>query len=199
MGSSFSRQWLKQERAPANETALQGSGMKSARHAGLIVFAVAGANPCYAAPASLLNKSVTVSYATTIPGKKADGSAVTGSRVSVRTIYISSAGRTFARVFRRDGKDAETKDAGPGEPSNTLNFMGDKLVGVMQFASGAAQMTISFDAGGQSCNAAIVAGRDNGKPIRWKGVDGAMRESTGPVSFSNISCSIAAGNAFGNG
>jgi hypothetical protein len=75
--------------------------------------------------------------------------------------------------------------------------VGDKLVGVMQFTSGASQMTISFDAGGQSCSAAIVAGRDSGRPIRWKAVDGTMNEATGPVTFSNISCSISAGNAFG--
>ena len=67
----------------------------------------------------------------------------------------------------------------------------------MQFASGASQMTISFDGGGQSCSAAIVAGRDSGRAIQWKGVDGAMRVATGPVTFSNVSCSISSGNAFG--
>jgi hypothetical protein len=166
-------------------------------HASLIVSALLLSSPAWAAPAALLNKSISVSYATTIPGKKADGTPVRGSRIATRTFYISSAGRIFARVARRDGNAAETKDAGPGESGNTARFVGDKLVGVMQFASGASQMSISFDPGGQSCSASIVAGRDNGRPIRWKGVDGTMRESTGPVSFSNISCSISSGNAFG--
>ena len=177
----------------------RGSQMIIVRNTGVIVAALFLANPACAAPAALLNKSITVSYTTTIPGKKDDGSPVTGSRIAVRTIYISSAGRMFARVFRRDGNAAQTREAGPGEPANTLRFVGDKLVGIMQFASGASQMTISFDAGGQSCGAVIVAGRDSGRPIRWKGVDGSMRESTGPVTFSNISCSIASGNAFGSG
>jgi hypothetical protein len=154
------------------------------------------AGPAGAAPAALMNKTINVSYTTTIPGKKADGSVVQGARGSARTIYISSAGRVFARVVRHDGNRSETKEAGPSDTGNTYRFAGDKLVGVMQFPSGAAQMTISFDAGGQSCSAAIVAGRDNGQPLRWKGVDGMMREATGPATFSNISCSISSGNAF---
>jgi len=166
-------------------------------HASLIVFGTLLSSSAWGAPATLLNKSISVSYATTIPGKKADGSPVSGSRIATRTVYISSAGRIFARVARRDGNAAETKEAGPGESGNTFRFVGDKLVGVMQFASGASQMIISFDPGGQSCSASIAAGRDSGRPIRWKGVDGTMREATDPVTFSNISCSISSGNVFG--
>jgi hypothetical protein len=171
--------------------------MKFAGNTSLVVLAVVLCNPACAAPAALLNKSITVSYAATIPGKKADGSPVSGSRIATRTVYISGAGRIFARVSRRDGRAAETKEAGPGETGNTFRFVGDKLVGVMQFASGASQMTISFDASGQSCNATIVAGRDNGRPMRWRAVDGTMNEATGPATFSNISCSISPGNSFG--
>jgi hypothetical protein len=164
----------------------------------LCLLAACVAAPACAAPAALLNKSIIVSYAVTIPGKRADGTQVTGTRNATRTIYISSAGRIFARVSRRDGGAAETKEAGPGESNNNFRFVGDKLVGVMQFASDASQMTISFDPSGQSCSASIVAGRDNGRPIRWKMVDGSMRESTGSVTISNVSCSMASGNAFGS-
>ena len=170
--------------------------MKAVRTS-LCLLAVCSAAPAWAAPAALLNKSITVSYATTIPGKKADGTPVTGTRNATRTIYVSSAGRIFGRVARRDGSAAETKEAGPGETGNTFRFVGDKIVGVMQFQSGASQMTISFDPSGQSCSAGIVAGRDSGHAIRWKMVDGSVREATGPVAFSNISCSISSGNAFG--
>jgi len=161
----------------------------------LCLFAACAAAPASAAPASLLNKSISVSYATTIPGKRADGTQVTGTRQVTRTIYVSSAGRVFARVARRDGNAAETKERGPGD--NSLRFVGDKLVGVMQFVSGAAQMTISFDPSGQSCSASIVAGRDSGRAIKWKMVDGSVREATGAPTFSNVSCSISSGNAFG--
>jgi len=84
-------------------------------HASLIVFGTLLSSSAWGAPATLLNKSISVSYATTIPGKKADGSPVSGSRIATRTVYISSAGRIFARVARRDGNAAETKEAGPGE------------------------------------------------------------------------------------
>ena len=114
----------------------------------------------------------------------------------MRTVYISSAGRMFARVFRRDRDASATKEAAPGDSANTLRFEGNKLVGVMQFVSGASQMVITWDASGGSCSAAIQAGRDNGRAIQWKGVNGKTYTATGPVQTSNISCSIAAGNAF---
>ncbi len=149
-----------------------------------------------AAPAELLNKTLTVSYTTTIPGKSPDGQTISGVRNSVRTVYISSAGRMFARVFRSDRDASATKEAAPGESANTLRFEGNKLVGVMQFVSGASQMAITWDASGGSCNAAIQAGRDSGRAIQWKGVNDKTYTATGPVQTSNISCSIAAGNAF---
>jgi hypothetical protein len=171
--------------------------MKILRSLCLTSLAALVSSPALAAPAWLLNKSITVSYATTIPGKRSDGAPVRGSRVSVRTIYVSSAGRIFARVLRRDGNLSQQKEAGPGETGNTVRIAGDTLVGVMKFPSGAAQMIISFGGGGQSCSASIVAGRESGRPIQWKGVDGMMRQATGPVSFSNVTCSIVSGNAFG--
>jgi len=149
-----------------------------------------------AAPPELLNKTITVNYTTTIPGKSADGQTISGVRNAVRTVYISSAGRIFARVFRRDRDASATKEAGPGDTGNTLRFEGNKLVGVVQFVSGASQMIITWDASGCSCNATIVAGRDSGRAIQWKGVNGKTYTATGPVQNSNISCSIATGNSF---
>src|SRR5205085_7344809 len=109
-----------------------------------------------AAPSELLNKTISISYTTTIPGKSPDGQTISGVRNAVRTVYISSAGRIFARVFRRDRDASATKEAGPGDTGNTLRFEGNKLVGVVQFVSGASQMIITWDASGGSCNATIV-------------------------------------------
>ena len=162
----------------------------------LIVAGVILPTLAFAAPAELLNKTITVNYTTTIPGKSPDGQTISGVRNAVRTIYISSAGRIFARVFRRDRDASATKEAGPGDAANTLRFEGNKLVGVVQFVSGASQMIVTWDASGGSCNATIVAGRDSGRAIQWKGVNGKTYTATGPVQTSNISCSIAAGNSF---
>lgn len=163
---------------------------------GLIAGGVVLPTLAFAAPAELLNKTITVSYTTTIPGKSPDGQTISGVRNAVRTVYISGAGRIFARVFRRDRDASATKEAGPGDTGNTLRFEGNKLVGVVQFVSGASQMVITWDSSGGSCNATIVAGRDSGRTIQWKGVNGKTYTATGPVENSNISCSIAAGNAF---
>ena len=152
--------------------------------------------PALAAPAEALNKTVTVSYTVAIPARGADGSTVPGVRNATRTIYISSAGRAFGRVSRQDGRQSETKEAAPGERGNTLHFEGSRLVGVMPFVSGAAQMAITFGQGGQSCDASITLGRDSGKTLKWKGVNGMTYEATGSPSVSNVRCSIRSGNAF---
>ena len=167
----------------------------------LTIAAVAGSLcflpwPVVAAPAELLNKSVTVSYAITIPARTDDGRVVSGTRNSSRTIYISSTGRTFGRVSRSDGRSGETRDAAPGESGNNLRWQGSRLVGVMPLVSGAAQMVITFAPGGQSCDANIVMGREGGNALKWKGVDGRIREAAGPATVSGVSCSIRAGNAF---
>jgi len=162
----------------------------------LIGWSLLSAAVAHAAPAELLNKTITVSYTTTIPGKSADGQAISGVRNVVRTIYISSAGRVFGRVFRRDRDASATKEAAPGESGNTFRFEGNKLIGVMQFVSGAVQMLITWDATGQSCNATFLVGRDSGRALQWKGVNGRTYTATAPPAFSGVNCSIAAGNAF---
>ena len=153
--------------------------------------------PVFAAPAELLNKTISVSYTVTIPARGQDGRISPGIRNATRTIYISSAGRAFARVGRTDvGRFSETKEAAPGERGNTLRWEGAKLIGVMPFISGAAQLTITFGSSGQSCDAVIAVGRENGKTLKWKGVNGATYEAIGPATVSNVSCAVRSGNAF---
>jgi hypothetical protein len=165
------------------------------------IFATAGcvclaSLPAEAAPAELLNKTVTVSYTVTIPGRASDGTTTSGSRNASRTFYISSAGRVFRRTTRSDGRFAETQDSAPGDQAHNVHFDGNKLIGVMPLVSGAAQMMISFSPGGQTCEANIVIGREGGRTLSWKGVNGKTYEATGTASVSNVSCSIRPGNAF---
>jgi len=166
---------------------------------GAALLLVVGAAPtAAAAPPELLNKTVQVRYTVTIPGRGDDGSTVPGIRNAVRTIYISSAGRAFARVERADGNRGqfqEKKEAGPGERGNTLQFQGRRLIGNMPFVAGASHMEIDFDGGGSSCTASIVVGRDAGRALRWKGVNGVTYTATGAASVSNVACSVSTGNA----
>lgn len=162
---------------------------------GLICVALYPVAVAYAAPAELLNKSVRVSFTTTIPAKGPDGTIAPRVRNNAFVIYIiSSAGRAFSRISRTDGNQSQTKEAAPGQ--NSYRFGGNKLVGVQTYASGAAQITVTFNSGGQSCNATFISGRDSGRVFRFKGVNGATYEATGPASWSNVSCSITGGNAF---
>jgi hypothetical protein len=159
---------------------------------GLLALALP-ATTANAAPAQLLNKTVFISFSVAVPAKGADGSTLSGARNSQRVIYISSAGRVFARASRQAGRSSETKEAGP--EATTVRIAGNSLVGVMKYPSGASQLTVSFDPSFQSCTAQILTGGESGKPIVFKGLNGVMYTATGKMQFSGISCSIKDGNA----
>lgn len=161
--------------------------------AGLVILVFPWA--AFAAPANLLDKTITYSVTTTASWIRADGQKGTSSRITTVTVYISSAGRIFARTVRQDANASEDKKKAPGE--NNWHFVGDKLIGNSQHVSGAAQATISFDPAGKSCTANVLFGRDTGRPMVWNGADGNTYTGTGPWAASNIACSIASGNAFG--
>jgi hypothetical protein len=166
----------------------------------IVGFALIAPSPVVAAPAELLNKTVTVSYTVTIPTRRPDGTPFPGVRNATRTIYISSAGRAFGRVSRTDSaRLSETREAAPGERGNTFRWGGARLIGTMPFASGAAQLTITFGSTGQSCEASIAVGREGGRALRWKGVNGSIYEATGPATVSDVRCAIRQGNAFAGG
>jgi hypothetical protein len=57
-------------------------------------------------------------------------------------------------------------------------------------------MAITFGQGGQSCDASIIVGRESGKKLSWKGVNGMTYEAIGPPTVSNLRCSIRTGNEF---
>lgn len=151
-----------------------------------------------AAPPQLMNKTVNVSFTVSIPAKGSDGSTLTTSRQTSRQIYVSTQGRLFVKVVRRAGRNMQSREMGPGEGGSNFRFAGNKMIGVLPFASGASQLAISFDPSYQSCSADLIVGADSGRPIVWKGLSGVMFTSTGRPSVSGLSCSISQGNAFAN-
>lgn len=167
----------------------------------LIVGCSVLAAPALAAPPEVLNKTVTSTYSVTIPARGEDGREYPdATRQGGRIIYISSAGRLFVRATRRDSSRGGSASAvymlAPGDTYNTFRFEGSKLVGTLKMISGAAQLTISFGAGGTSCQTELIVGREGGKPLRWKGASGLTFEQTGPVKVSNQACRIENGNVF---
>jgi hypothetical protein len=164
---------------------------------GILLFlalSFANSSATSAAPANLLNKTITFSLTTSASYTSSDGKSGAGSRATTNVLYISSAGRIFAKRVRQDGRASEFTARAPGE--HTWRFVGDKLVGVGSYVSGASQSTISFDPSGQSCTATIQFGRDSGRAMSWKGVNGITYTATSPWVASNISCSVAPGNSF---
>jgi len=147
-----------------------------------------------AAPANVLNKTITVSLTTSAPWVTAEGQKGVGTRHTTHTIYVSSAGRVFAKRVRQDGAASEVKGFAPG--ANTFRFVGDVLIGNATYVSGASEMIINFDPSGQSCTASVQYGRASGRAMSWKGVNGVTYTATGPWEASNVRCSVAAGNAF---
>lgn len=155
--------------------------------------------PSHAAPQGILNKTITVSYEVAIPAKNSAGREMTARRSVRRIMYVSSTGRVFMRVARRDGDAAsDTKEMAPGAADGAPRFEGDKLVGTVSYVSGAGRMVVSFDSSFQSCTATASMGRESGRALTFRGVGGDVFTASAPASVSTPSCSIQAGNAFAN-
>jgi hypothetical protein len=148
-------------------------------------------------PSAAMNKTITISFASTGMMKGPDGQTKGFTTSVSRMIYVSSAGRLFMRHVATNragtrGGDFDPNDARTGKGS--FSFQGDKLVGVIPYAAGARQITVTFDPNFSSCMASIIEGHTGGI-MRRKGPDGVVRELSG-VTTSSPSCSIQSGNAF---
>jgi len=147
-----------------------------------------------AAPQELYDKTIYITYTVSVPIRGPAGGTFIGTRHVKRWIYVSSLGRIFARVARAEARAAQTKDKGPGEVS--FNFHGSILVGVQPYVSGATQMTISFDNAFGNCTLAFLTGREGDQSVKFRTLDGAVRETAGPMTFSEQTCVIKDGNVF---
>lgn len=150
----------------------------------------------HAAPSEAFNKTVTMSWSTSGMATSDDGQQRSYSNINTRTVYISSAGRTFLRRSLRGGKAARSGDVGPGEGTNvSVSLQGNRLVGTEAFESGARQFIATFDPGFTSCSLQVIDAKSGGAAIKRKGPDGRMYTVT--ASTGSPSCSIQNGNAFG--
>jgi len=148
-------------------------------------------------PAAAMNKTITISFTSTGTAKSPEGETTGFSTSASRMIYVSSAGRLF---MRHTASNAKASRGGDFDPNDTrtgkgdFRFNGDKLVGVIPYAAGARQITVTFDPNFSSCTASIIEGHTGGI-MRRKGPNGIMYELSG-VTTSSPSCSIQSGNAF---
>lgn len=157
---------------------------------------IAHASPLHAAPAGMLNKTITVSFEVSIPARSAAGQTLTARRSVQKQMYVSSAGRVFSRTARQAGRAAETKEVAPGGADGAPRIEGSTIVGTLALGSGASRLVVSFDGAFSSCTARVLTGGQSGRAFTWKGIDGNVYTSTGSASASSPSCSVQPGNAF---
>jgi hypothetical protein len=160
------------------------------------------------APAEARGKSVTATWTETRV-QRLGGSGEFSERGFSQSlsVYISSEGRVFAKrtVFsggrgKRSGtgEASSVGDKDQGGRGQAGTFRGRSLVVTTQFAGGARMAKIDFDATFSSCTATVILGRENDKMARGRSlVNGAFLEIKS-ATVSNTSCSVSAGNAFGN-
>lgn len=155
--------------------------------------------PAFAAgvPAAATNKTITISFVSSGMMTTSTGQQK-GFNTSVsRVVYVSSAGRLFMKHTASNGRAQRGGEFDPSDSrsgAGNFHFEGQRLVGVIAYASGARQITATFDPSFSSCTASIIEGGEGGK-MRRKGPNGEMHELTG-VSTSSPSCSVQSGNAF---
>lgn len=146
-------------------------------------------------PRQALDKTITISFTSSGIAKSPGGKSHGFSVAVYNIIYVSSAGRLFRRYRDSVGPYNTGGDVTPGKGSASFGFHGDRLIGVIPWASGALQIIVTFDSSFSSCTASTIEGREASGVIRRQGPDGVMYEVTS-ASMSNPSCSIRSGNAF---
>lgn len=149
--------------------------------------------PAKAVPPQALNKTVTVSFTAFTPAI-CNGRPNERPRTTTQRIYISTQGRLFTEGAARSAAYSRDLRAAPSQ--GPFHFAGNHLVGTVVAISGARREVISFDSSFHSCTAQVIVGEEAGKPIEWISLSGARCSGTGKTEVSNVSCSIADGNAF---
>jgi hypothetical protein len=166
----------------------------------LAVIMAIPAFPAFAAPSQLYNKTIHMSWSNLVSETGPSGEKKSVTVAINHTVYVSSAGRLFARGSRAVGRKQKGGDVGPedthnkgGEATN-VHFEGNRLVGLLAFAQGGRRYVASFDPGFTSCTLAVTIGREAGG-MKRKGINGVLY-TLDSVTPSGESCSISEGNSF---
>jgi hypothetical protein len=173
---------------------------KALRAAAMLLVGLTAPAMAAGTPTAAMNKTITISFTATGNATSADGQTKGFSTSVQRAIYVSSQGRLFMRHTASNGRASRGGDFDPNDArqgKGSFHFEGNKLVGVIPYATGARQITATFDSGFSSCTASIIEGHSNGGTIQRKGPNGVMYQITS-ASTTAPSCSIQTGNAFAN-
>ncbi len=147
-------------------------------------------------PASLHNKTISISFTATANATAEDGTSASLPRHYQRTIYISSKGRLFSRTDRQAGRRRDTIYNDPNTTSQSYRFDGNRIVSASAALSGARQTVITFDSDFQRCSVSVIAGREADKAYKFVGLNGKKYTAIGSPKISSPTCSIREGNPF---
>jgi len=154
-----------------------------------------GTEISFAAPAKMLNKTVRYSFSFSAPARREDGTTVAGAGNYSRTLYVSSQGRIFDKEDRQEYREKKSFERGP--EGSKFRIEGNRIVGILRHLSGATQIIVSFDGEFRTCTMNVMTGIESGKPAQMKGLNGITYTALGKVTYSNQTCSVSDGNAFG--
>jgi hypothetical protein len=157
-----------------------------------MAFSIAAPSFAAGAPAQLLGRTINVSFDMGGSARTESGRVVSASKHVAQLIYISSAGRIFARATQSARTGSVVKERAPGE--SLWHFANGKLIFQRRMISGAFMGEISFGSSFQTCDVSGIIGHESGKPTVWRGLNGQTLESVGPLSISDATCSVSTGN-----
>jgi hypothetical protein len=163
-----------------------------------------GARAQGAAPAELYNKTVVLTWTEVrTQRQEKSGEVKTSTTASQVSIYVSSTGRIFSRFARNSGRRGNQTENSPGAESregygagqHQIGFDGGQLNIDTKMRSGARRIAVSFGSGYRGCRFAITHGKEDGKELYHRAMDGKMYFIIS-TDVSATACAIKDGNVF---
>ncbi len=156
------------------------------------------------APDQLRNKTVVLSWREYRVQRSDHGEVDRSHITSVMIIYVSSAGRVFARLNRQGdnglgnttghGPDGSERKSGQGASALNPAFEGLDLNVVTQMRTGARNVKATFNPGFTRCALKVIFGREDGQELYHRAMDGRMYHIVS-TDVSGTNCTIRNGNA----
>lgn len=163
-----------------------------------------------APPKQLYGKSVTVAWTENRSQRFVGEQNFRPVGVSLqRSVYISTAGRVFARTSstagRRGGRGALSGAAEHVGASGTnysggasnVQFGGNSIIMSGGFTASARRVMINLDGSFESCTAQVITAKEVGAKVGvWRGIASGRMLEVESVSAGPASCSVKSGNVF---
>jgi hypothetical protein len=154
---------------------------------GVLLFELGGsvAPAAEAAPVTLYNKTVVLTWIENRSQKSDMGEVKNSTTASDFRLYVSSAGRLFSRFGRentRSGRsnksemspDGQTGLAGVGQGQRSARFEGHLFISENRMKSGARRIQAAFDDQYEKCELKVIYGKEGDAPLYHRAMDGRM-------------------------